>query len=421
MMINERSEVTLTKFKWVSLLVLVVLIMSAIIACAQPAPGQKPVIKIGYSIPLNVSFGANINKALDIAVPQFNADYGVKVKGTRYDLQIIKRDDNSSADLGRTNAERFINEDKVKYVFYIGSATTTAAFPVTEQAGVLLFSGAAVDQHLLPPSKYTFRSAESFHSKAVKWKYIREHFPKATKVGLIVSDNAGGKTDADRCKAIAPIYNLVLTDEYILYYPPGAKDFTAIATKLANLNPDVVVFNATEADTAIGLQIKALRAAGYKGGLAKTEEVNVDELKNVASPQEYEGLLGKCQPDQLPQVSKMLKDFKAGYQAQFKEWPTFLYGFLSCVPMFKAAAEKANSLEVPDIANAVNGLEWESWSGPFETFCRQDLKVTRPVGVESIAPMGYIKNGVLTWEKTYSLKEAQEAAGKVYGVTKTCK
>ena len=85
------------------------------------------------------------------------------------------------------------------------------------------------------------------------------------------------------------------------------------------------------------------------------------------------------------------------------------------------AAEKANSLEVADIANAITGLEWESWSGPFATFYREDIKVNRPVGVESIAPMGYVKNGELIWEKTYSIKEAQEAAEKVYGITKTGK
>lgn len=384
-----------------------------------PSPStQAPpqVIKMGYSIPLNMSYGVGVKKALDVYLPQFNQT-GITIKGQKYIVELDIRDDESKPDLGRTNAEYFV-QAKLNYVVYIGSATTVAAATVTEAANVLMFSGASTDQHLLAPAKYTFRSAESYHSKSIKWKFIRDHFPNAKTVGIFEQDNESGKVDAARCKQIAPVYNLSLPDSNVLFYPAGASDFTAIATKMVSINPDIIVFAATEAETAIGLQVKALRAAGYKGGLAKTEELNITELKQVASLTDIEGMIAKCQPDAMPDTSKAFNDFKTAYIAKYGDWPTIYYGFLAFLPMFKAAAEKANSLEVPNVAAAISGLEWVHLSGPFATFYREDIKLDRPVGVESVAPMGVIKNGVLTWEKTYTLAECTAANNSVYGVTK---
>jgi hypothetical protein len=188
---------------------------------------------------------------------------------------------------------------------------------------------------------------------------------------------------------------------------------------MASINPDVVVFAATEAETAIGLQIKAIRAAGYKGKIAKTEELNMVELKGIASTADIEGLVGKVGADQIQPLPKELADFKAAYTAKYREWPTIYYGFLSCMYMFKAAAEKAQSLEVPDIAAAISGLVWQNINGPYMTYYREDIKLNRPVGVCTNNPMGVVKNGELVLQRTYSIEETFAASALVYGVTRT--
>jgi len=395
----------------------VVLVLAFVLAAGGISDAARKKIRVGYSIPLNVSFGVEINRALQVAVPMFNQAGGITVNGQRYDLEIMVLDDQYTPDKGRTNAERFVHREKMKYVFYLGSVPTVAAYPVTEEAGVLMLSGATTDKHLFPPSKYTFRSAEGPLAKAVKWKYIRDHWPNAKTVVLTEQDDEGGRADAARVRKIAPFYNFKLLNT--LYYPRGTKDFTSIATKIKSINPDIVAFAATEAGTGIGLQIKALRAAGYAGGVAKTEELNMNELRSVASVRDLEGLIGKVGPDLDPNRSKLYMDFKKAFINKYGEWPTIYFGFLSCIHMFKAALEKANSLKVADIAAAIEkGLEWENYSGPFMNIKRQDIGVNRNAGCIAGAGFGVVKNGEHVFERRYSIWEVYEAAKKVYGISR---
>jgi branched-chain amino acid transport system substrate-binding protein len=393
----------------------IIVFISLLMGYTATAATKK--IKVGYSIPLNVSFGVEINRALKVAVPMLNKAGGITVKGERYDLEVKVLDDQYNADKARTNAERFIYQDGFKHIFYLGSVPVIAAFPVTEKAGALMLAGASTDKHLMPPSRYTFRSAEGPLAKAVKFKFVRDHFPNAKTIVLTEQDDEAGKADGRRVAKIAPYYNFKLLDT--LYYPRGSKDFTSIATKIKSINPDIVVFAATEAGTAIGLQIKALRIAGYTGGVAKTEELNMKELKSVASNEQLEGLIGKVGPDLDPNVSQLFKDFKKNFIAEYGEWPTIYYGFLSALHMFKAAVEKADSLEVEDIAKAIEGgLEWETFSGGFMNIKRQDIGINRMAGCIAGASFGVVTNGKHVYEKSYSIQEVYRAASKVYGISR---
>jgi len=119
--------------KWVIACVMIsVLLMSILAACAPTPPVEKPKIKIGAIGPMKDPIGVcNYNGAL-MAAEEINAAGGVDIGGKNYELNVVKADSNEYASVpdAVSALERLITVDKVDFV--VGGARTEAVLAQQE-------------------------------------------------------------------------------------------------------------------------------------------------------------------------------------------------------------------------------------------------------------------------------------------------
>lgn len=212
-------------------ILLVALMMAGPVAFADTYPEQVSgnVIKIGMTASLSGKFSSEGTQALcgvEAVIKWYNDQGGVDIGGTKYKLQLIYYNDESSKDNIASLYTKLITQDKVDFLIAPYSSTLTlAALPVAEQNNKLILShGGASDsivskgyyyivQVLTPASRYLEPAA----------KLIKEKIPDA-KVALIFENAAfaqavkSGLVDALNKEGIKVVYEAD--------YEPGTSDFS---------------------------------------------------------------------------------------------------------------------------------------------------------------------------------------------------
>lgn len=106
----------------------------------EKTEGEKPVVKIGVSLPLSGSYAAFSNNhkvAMGIAVDEMEA------KGTKYDYELIFEDDALDLKRVQSNLQKFVNIDKVDIYTDLDSGSSNLANNVLKDKDILQFSWTA--------------------------------------------------------------------------------------------------------------------------------------------------------------------------------------------------------------------------------------------------------------------------------------
>jgi branched-chain amino acid transport system substrate-binding protein len=188
-------------------------------------------IKVGAF--LSVTGGASFlgdpeKKTLEMFVASFNKDGGVLGR----QIKLIVYDDAGDQEKAKSFAKRLIDSDKVDII--VGgstTATTMAAIPQVEQAGVPFISLAGAVVIIDPVKKWVFKTPHTDRMAAEKI-FVDMKKRGITKVALI-SENAGfGKSGHDQTKSVAAQYGMEIVAEE--FYAPKDPDVTAQLTKVKN-------------------------------------------------------------------------------------------------------------------------------------------------------------------------------------------
>jgi branched-chain amino acid transport system substrate-binding protein len=372
-------------------------------------------LKIGATMPMSSPYGYNTEKGYRILVHMFNEAGGLVVKGQRYKIEYIVYDDQYTAEGGRVGIERLLYRDRVMQIIgMVASQPVLGAISVAEAEKVILMADCTTTKFLEPQYHYTFRTGESPVGQPAKFVYLLRTYPNAKTIAFMGQDDEAGHADADAWTKIANTYGIKVLGT--IFYPRGTTDFTAQATKIASLNPDLVQFCNSEGGADIGLQTKALRQAGYKGQPVQTEILDMEQLKAVASDEVLEGLTGRIPADLRPELNPLVKAFKAEWIKTYGDYPRLALGFMGAFYAFIAAVQKADSLDSDDIWNAMQGLEFDSLEGHCIMTKRPDFGVVDRFA-DCAVPLnfGRIINGKLIWEYEVTAEEAIEASAKVRG------
>lgn len=220
-----------------------------------PVTSDTPVtkvekVKIGVCLPFTggtsrmgeLSFAGYMLKFEEV-----NEAGGIKSLGGAK-IEIIKADSMSKADVGVTEVERLITQEKIDvlmgpYASAIGAATA----PVAERYGVpYLLSSCTADAILQNGYKYVFRGNNSNSTSALDMfkflKDLKDTSGKGPQTFAIIHEQTDwGKGVAATC---APMVKDVYGGELILTeaYETGLADASPIINKIKTAKPDCVLF-----------------------------------------------------------------------------------------------------------------------------------------------------------------------------------
>jgi branched-chain amino acid transport system substrate-binding protein len=320
------------------------------------APGGAEELKIGAVGTLSgggTEWGLGLQRAVTIAFDEINAAGGVKIGGKSYTLKLIMYDDAYTAQGGTTAATRLVNVDGVKFILGpVGSPPALGVVAVTNPAKVVALTNGYSPKILTPESKYSFRvqiPTDYFAPGVAAW--LRQTYPKLTKVGIISPNDAVGQTLAPlHVKAYNQYKFDVVFDEK---YDRGLKDFGPLITRMMARGAELLELDGNAPGEA-GLMVKQGRQLGFKGVIIQTGGPGIEEIIRVAGPF-AEGFLSYDLFDSSdPAVQRYVKLYHAKYEGPV---PGLSVVWYNAARILNDAFLKAQSLDTDKVRDALENLE----------------------------------------------------------------
>lgn len=312
--------------EWLCTIVIVVSLLSG---CA----GREP-IQVGFAGELtgkHADLGVQGRNGAQLAVETINAAGGVASRS----VELVVRDDLGTPEGAQAADRALIDAGVVAIIGHMTSAQTMSALPVTEEAGLVLFSPTASTSDLSGLDDHFFRTApvNSAEAHALARHVHRQR--GLTRMAVIYdADNA--TYSQTYWAAFVEVYRALggqVTGE-ASFSSAEEPDFGLLVAELQAGDPDGLLIVASAFDTALIAQqtrISGWQISLFATGWAQTETL----LQNGGRA--VEGLEIAVTYNSNSQAPAFL-DFQARYQARFGHAPTFAAAYAYEAMLMLAAA-----------------------------------------------------------------------------------
>jgi branched-chain amino acid transport system substrate-binding protein len=339
----------------------------------------EKVIKIGTLFPLSgpcATAGQRCQAAVESAVEVINNSYpdmDIPLAAQEglldgYKIELVNADHQGKPDIGKSEAERLFNQEKVYAIIgsYNSAVTKPASF-VAEMQGKLFMCGCSSSAALTERDfKYFFRMAPTDKTEShefvefMKWANETLGTDLQT-VGLIYENTEFGKHAADEGKAAAKEAGFEVVAD--VPFNPGATSMDSEVQTLKAENPDVVFGACLGGDYTLWVrtmkQVNWLPKAalnyctGYQDPMI-TEQLG-DDANYFAGGMGYAPQFANLMPKVAP-VEAIYKD-KTSPSVPFDS-----DSIQEAVAMFilAQAIEKAGTLDYDTVAKTLQDNVWES-------------------------------------------------------------
>ena len=228
-------------------------------------PAGQPIV-IGVSEALTGSeaeAGREDSDAVITSLMRWKASHGDQLLG--HDIQVRVEDDGcTESEITKEAAERLLRTPGLVGVLGPGcSAGAEEAIPLYAKAGIVTISGSATQSDLAtgqPAGRFFFRT--SYRSELqgmIGGQFVAETLQAKTAY-LIDDGESYGRDLIDAAQRVMANSGVAVTRETV---QRGSVDFSALAKKIAQANPDFVGFGGFNPETV--LLYRQLRDAGYAG------------------------------------------------------------------------------------------------------------------------------------------------------------
>lgn len=334
---------------------------------------QKPVIKIGASLPLTgnmAHIGVSAQKSLQMALDEWNG------RDTRYRYELVVEDDAFDAKKVAMITNKLINQDKIKALFTVFSIGANVASPITDKAKVVHMTCAYGSQ----PAEgfYNFNNITQYESQTeVMLQQLKKRGIKS--IALLISNNIGSTQQAEILeKKIREDGTIEIKGKEI--FNPGTRDFRMIIQKLiADGEPDIFYVDGITPDAT-------LVAKYLQEMIGKINLTTINDFIETTERSAFEGLWFVESASGTPEFNQKYKD-RFGEQV-------FLCGanLFDNLDLFiwanEETAEQAGN-KLPDNDDVVNKLlTIEFRQGAIGEFSIDDDGI-----VQSTAAVKIIRNG----------------------------
>lgn len=302
-------------------------------------------------------YGLPESQAIKAAADEINAAGGIKAGGTSYQIVTKTADDQASPTVGVAALRKLLGEG-VKFVIGpIASGVAPALKPIIEARPdvVQLIDGSIADG--LTNGKTIFRnqaSVQAYNDALTRLTKARAYPTVAIMTDRFHAGFMGSQKTL--VESLDGQGNKVVAQEY---HKLNDTDFSAQLTKITSMKPSALILRGYPAEGA--LITKTARQLGYQGQVI-WEFVSPPStvLKNISSA-EMDGVLNAIPPTSQDYVAlgndkalKLETRLKKMFNAEIGELSTLSY---DAVYIFKAAIEKAGSIESEAVARAFTQLK----------------------------------------------------------------
>jgi branched-chain amino acid transport system substrate-binding protein len=311
---------------------------------------QAKEIVIGFSAPLSgpaAEYGQNCANGLDMGVKEVNKKGGIKIKGEKYDLKLVKYDDGMDPTKAVTNSRRLQEQDHAIAIF---QPLTSSAYPMmginTEKGHefiVMAYTSSPALSKQGNPLTVTIPPTFSIYAEIeAKWAIAKGY----RKAGIIVTNE---------------VYGVEWTDFFSKYFKKlgGAitavkpanmyteTDFSAQITSVLATKPDVILLGGPSATSA--LMVEQARNLGYKGGFCFIDQAQIDQMAGVLKGYKllYNSIaVGTVQDLPSACTTYVEKTFKANYKGMYTWEVALHYGAVLAVAKAVQAAQSTDVLAI---------------------------------------------------------------------------
>ncbi|MGE4283145.1 MAG: ABC transporter substrate-binding protein [Clostridia bacterium] len=344
--------------KLLSIVLLVVLVMSAFAGCSTKPANNENEIKIGINYELSgavASYGQSSVAGIEMAIDEINAAGGIDGKK----IVLVKYDNKSEPSEATTLASKLMTQDGV--VAVMGPATSgsfKAEIPVAIKNKVPVASGSATADDVTVDSagvkEYAFRICynDSFQGTAMA-NFVLNNLSAKKAVVIMDSSSDYGKGLAENfINTFTKAGGTIVAKEA---YVANDTDFNAILTKIKGQEYDVIYIPGYYQEA--GLIIKQARAQGIKAPVlgadgfdspSLVELAGADALNDVYFSNHYSSL------DKDPLVVKFIADYKAKYNKEPDAFNALGYDLAKFVV---DGIKRAEKIDGESIKNALAATE----------------------------------------------------------------
>lgn len=289
-------------------------------------------------------------KAADVAaIDYINSNGGIKVGDKTYKLKLKVYDSAYDPTTAVTVTRKAVQEDGIKFLEVDGGGIVPAVQPITEPAGAMIFAIAGGDAYLGEDHPLTFRPYYDIPgaSKAILTQFKSQLSTSSPKVSIVEPDDDLGHALADKQKTAAESVGFTAT---VTFLGRQSSDYAPVATKVLGQDPDVIDFGPTPGDQ-YGAFIKAAQQLGYKGLYSFPDTLATSTVEKFVPLKSIAGSMTAPAWSSFPGSAG--EYFSASVKKQVGDVQAWTAQAFDNLLLFKAALEKAGSLDTDKVAEAL--------------------------------------------------------------------
>lgn len=338
-------------------------VAGAVLAIAPTAPvyAQEP-IKIGVVTPLSGGYagiGRTVRWGFELAAAEINDAGGINGRK----LVLLFEDEEANPAVAVQKAERLLQVEKVDFLTgTVNSASTLAVGLLGERNNRLVSTTVSYADSITGDrcSPNVFRvNARAEQQSVALAAWLKKEKPQA-KLFLVGPDYEMGRSTVAAFKRSAESLNIKSIGE--IFAPLDSKDYSQYFGQIRSARPDVIYLSTAGNDTVRLLtqmqEFNMLRNVSVIGSAGTVTGQNITALGKAAEG--YVTGIGYSPLIDTPENKKFVAAFRAKFQEDPDLFAADSYGMLYA---YKAAAEKAGSIETDKLRDALRNLSWMTPQG----------------------------------------------------------
>ena len=335
--------------------------MMLIGGCGKSGEVAKPeTIKIGGMAPLTGAlaiYGVTTTNGAELAVKEINENGGVLGKKIEY-VMLDTKGDSTEAVMAYN---KLVDEKVAGIIGEVTSKPTLAVAEVAVQDNMPLITptGTQVDITEAGPNVFRVCFTNPYQGKVLA---ITSKERLGADTVAVMLNNSSDYSDGIAKAFIEESEKLGMRVMGVEGYSDGDKDFRPQLTKLAAMNPDVILIPeyyeqaaliATQA-REVGVKSIFVGSDGWDG-IAKTlDKSSYAAIENSYFTNHF------SMEDQSEKIQNFLKDYREAYKEDPSAFSALGY---DAVYMMKTAIEKAGTTDKQKVVDALKGIEYDGVTG----------------------------------------------------------
>lgn len=325
------------------------------------AQGTAP-IKIGIVTPLSgtyASIGQQVKWGVELATKEINDAGGVMGRK----IELLFEDEEANPAVATQKAEKLFQSSKVDFLAgTVNSGSTLAVGQVAERNNRLIATSVSFSDAITGDkcSPNVFRvNAKAGQQSAALAEWLPTAKPNA-KVFYLGPDYEMGRSTVAAFKNAAERKGAKTVGE--VFPPLDNKDYSSFFGQIRAARPDILYTSVAGNDT-VRLFSQMTEYGMMKGLTVVGASGTVTSQNMSAIAQAAEGFLtgvGYSLEADNPENKRFIASFNTAYKSNPDLYGADSYGLIY---FYKAAVEKANSIETDKLRTAMRGLEWSTPQG----------------------------------------------------------